>query len=412
MFAKIVGIFPSVTTRTGLAQWCLALMFCANVAPLFRGQIYADRYLIDDIAKFGQIAGIVLLAMAAALKSDLRLGQNKIFILISVPFSMYLFLNVAFSIAPEITVQYAFLFLLITTSLCVLRMRPEDWLKTFRVSSLLLSCALIVFMMTKTIDDRYWGAVHPNTFGTWILTTAILASAWGNWFRWFVIGLTVYGGVMVDSRFSVLAILFLATSFMFLKSAVSLRKMIPTALILGVVVIAVWSLSSSFFLGSGERSFAEGGISGRDELWEGAFDRISHHPIFGGGFRTATTIDAVSETGLVGAHSGWISALDELGTIGFIGFLIMYFGRGIELFQALQRSHEASQRTLYAMFLAGLAANIVPLTFQPNYINFGDPLGLFVMVVLFTTVRRSQTTVREVPRNPTRMSRRAREVLG
>ncbi len=109
---------------------------------------------------------------------------------------------------------------------------------------------------------------------------------------------------------------------------------------------------------------------------EGAFDRISHHPIFGGGFRTATTIDAVSETGLVGAHSGWISALDELGTIGFIGFLIMYFGRGIELFQALQRSHEASQRTLYAMFLAGLAANIVPLTFQPNYINFGDPLGV------------------------------------
>ncbi len=94
----------------GAAQWCLALMFCANVAPLFRGQIYADRYLIDDIAKFGQIAGIVLLAMAAALKSDLRLGQNKIFILISVPFSMYLFLNVAFSIAPEITVQYAFLF--------------------------------------------------------------------------------------------------------------------------------------------------------------------------------------------------------------------------------------------------------------------------------------------------------------
>jgi hypothetical protein len=404
MFAKIINIFPPITTRTGIAQYCLALMFCANVVPLFRGQTWDDRFLVYEIAQPAQIAGLAFLALAAALKSDLRLSQNRAFMLITVPFSIYLFLNVAFSVAPDVSVQYAFLFFLTTTMLCTLRMEPDDWLKTFRLASLLLSIALIVFMAIKTRDDRYWGAIHPNIFGTWILATAILASSWDHWFRWFVVGLTVLAGVLVDSRFSVLAILLLSTSFMFMKSTTSFRKMLPTIVVIGVVVFAVWSLSSSFFIGSGERSLAEGGISGRDVLWEDALDRISHHVVFGAGFRTSTTIEVISETGVLGAHSGWISALDELGLIGFVGFLAMYFGRAFELFRALRNSRGSSERTFYATFLAGLVANVVPLTFQPNYINFGDPLGLFVMVVLFTSVRRTRKIANELPQTPRRAS--------
>ena len=51
MLKAISNTLPRLTTRTGIAQWLLALMFFANVAPMFRGQSYEENYLIDQVAR-------------------------------------------------------------------------------------------------------------------------------------------------------------------------------------------------------------------------------------------------------------------------------------------------------------------------------------------------------------------------
>jgi O-antigen ligase len=396
MLKMISNIVPRLTARSGIAQCFLVLMFLANVIPLFKGQAYAvDGYLVDEAARSWQLVGLGALMAATFVSSDLRIAQNKVFMLVIVPFTIYLLVNAVFSDVPEISAQYTLLFFGVATAVAILRLQAEDWLKAFRLASLALSAALVVFVLTKTRDGRFWGAAHPNVMGTWILVLAILATAWRNWLRWSILGLTLFVGVTVDSRFSVLGMLLLFVSFTFINSMNSLRKAVVVSLIILIAGAGTWSISSSFFEGQGDRSLESGGISGRDVLWDEAFQRISKHPIFGSGFRTSTTAEAETSGPIAyGSHSGLIAVVDELGVVGLAGFLAMFVWRANQLLRSIRNSKDPAVQHLNSIFLAGIVADMAPLMFQPNYINFGDPLGLFVMLALFVQIKRSSQLAR------------------
>ncbi|HVX76004.1 MAG TPA: O-antigen ligase family protein [Bradyrhizobium sp.] len=410
MSKAIIDILPRLNTRTGIAQWLLVFAFLANVIILFRGQSYEDNYLIDEVARTAQLASLGLLSLSIIFCSDLRLARNKTFVLVIVPFTAYLFINTAVSITPDISSQYVILFFLTTTVICILDLGADDWLRVFRVASLCLSAALLLFILTKTREGRFWGAVHPNRMGTWLFVTAMLAHAWKNWFRWAVVCLTLYVGVRVDSRFSVLGIASFIVVSTCLGYAQSPRKALLQILAIVIIGLSAWNVVTHFFVGQGDRSLEGGGISGRDVLWEEAFERISHHVLLGSGFRSSTTTEAISESGVDAAHSGWIAAADELGMIGLAAFVAIYVWKGCELLNWIRNTKDPSSQRLYSISLAGLVANVVPLTFQPNYINFGDPLGLFIMLVLFSRIKSSRqivsTTRSQVPTLPSRPTRR------
>ncbi|WP_146159814.1 O-antigen ligase [Bradyrhizobium sp. MOS002] len=357
----------------------ISFALISNVIPFFRGENADDAELVYETARSWQLAGLLALVLAAALLGRFRVVKTRAF-LFGVSLALYLVLNSSLSALPEVSLTYASIFMFILLLISMLRLEAIDWLRIFRITSLVLAPMLIFFVATKQLQDRYVGAIHPNIMGTWIFVIAVLAAAWASWVRWPICGAAIAIGVIVDSRFSVLgSILFIAAFWVFSASH-SPRKAL-LAVIGAAVVIAVLSETPlvGFIAGEGERSLTEGGISGRTELWDASYARILEHPLLGSGFRATVEAQLIS-------HSGLLTLIEELGLIGLVLFAVLIALRSMELFQTARYSQSPDTRHLSSILLAGLIANAVPFAFQPNYLNFGDPLGLLMLMILFTNI--------------------------
>jgi O-antigen ligase len=354
-----------------------------QVIPFFQGHSYedADVEQLLEAARRWQSISIFTLGVAAFLIHGLRFGENKTFLYTIWAFSLYLLLNSMLSVSPETSIFYSVLFCGVAVLIAAVQLDAGDWLRVFRIASLALLVALLAFCSTKSLDAyRHWGAVHPNTLGTWALITVIMARAWRNWLRWLGLLVPLYVAFKVESRFAVLGMLTFVMVVEFIDaSRTRARWQIPALLAAVVISIAAWDVIGGFFEQQGARSLDEG-ISGRIELWDESLERISDQPVFGYGFRSTRVTENIS-------HSGLLTLIEELGFVGLILFIGMVALRVTELVRGHRNSENPDSRWLYSILLGGLVGNISPFLFQPNYFNFGDVLGVFVMFILFMHIK-------------------------
>jgi hypothetical protein len=371
----------------------LAFALVANVIPYFRGETFEDAVWLHDAALSWQIVSIAALMLAAILFGRFQIGKNETLRLAAGPFTSYLFLNSLVSESLDISLLYTGTFLFVIMLIGIIRLAASDWLRVFRFTSLLLVAMVIFLISTKTLVDRYVGAIHPNMMGTWILVMAILATAWQNWLRWFIFIVALVVGFMVESRFSCLAVLLFVASFEFLITVHTPRRVLMFIIAIGFIGLVAGSAILTFVEGEGPRSLAEGGISGRVDLWDESSLRISEHPFFGSGFRSTLVTYDIS-------HSGFLTLCEELGMVGIGLFFVLITVRGAELIRAHRCSDGRDTQRLCSILVAGLIADIVPFAFQPNYLNFGDPLGLLILLILFLEIRspsKTETDLRSIP---------------
>lgn len=363
----------------------LALAVVANVIPFFRGETLEDTVWVYDAALTWQLVSIAALLLAAVLFGRFEIGKNDTLRLAAGPFTSYLFVNSLLSESVEMPLLYTGAFFLVIVLIGIIRLAASEWLRVFRFTSILLVAMVIFLISTKTLVDRYVGAIHPNLMGTWLVVMAILSAAWQNWLRWFIFITALVVGFMVDSRYCVLAALLFLVSFEFLINVGSPRRLFTLIIAIGFIGLVAGSGILSFVEGEGARSLTEGGISGRVDLWDESSFRILEHPLFGSGFRSTLVTNNIS-------HSGFLTLCEELGIIGVALFLVLIISRGGEFFRALRCSDDHDMRRLCSILGAGLIADIIPFAFQPNYLNFGDPLGLLVLLILFLELRGPSNT--------------------
>lgn len=373
---------------TSLIVLSVCISFTSNIIPYFIGNTIHDAYLTYRAARSWQFVGVggILAAGLFSLARFLVAGRVKVendaaLLLLLLPFSVYLAINAMFAQSIEIASVYTALFFSLGLSISVIRLTPHAWIRILRLVSLLLLSLLLVFVLVKSEVGRYYGAVHGNFIGMWVLVLAILLDSWSSPLRWCGIAAASAVAVVVDSRFSILGmILYFAASGILARRLAPL-KLVRFLLSVGILAILVGSVLAAYFLNSGARSL-EGGISGRFELWSYGIDRALEQPWLGYGFRNSPELLQIS----VQSQSGIITMWEELGIFGVAIFLGTLFVRVVTLFKFTGAAYDEDTRRLSALLIGTIMAYISPVIFQPNYLNFGDALGVMMLFVLFIQV--------------------------
>tara|TARA_R110000868_G_scaffold29049_2_gene108028 strand:+ start:14196 stop:15341 length:1146 start_codon:yes stop_codon:yes gene_type:complete len=359
----------------------IVIAVCANAIPFFYGQTLFDAPAVTAAARPFQYLAIGALLMAtclAILQGRAAIDTRSNMSWAIGVMTIYLMFNSLVSDLPQVSTLYSLIFGTVAYAITVIRLRPDAWERVFKCLSAASLAMLFVFVMVKDREGRWYGAVHPNFLGGWLIVQASLIQVWRGKIKWLGTAALLVIVILVDSRFSFLAILILIFSTELLRRLNSPSRLMIFGLVCGLALLIVGGYIWSILIGEGARS-AAGGISGRTERWETAFSRIAEHPFFGTGFRT-------SREEFLTAHSGIITLWEELGIFGAVGFLSLFFSRMAMLFRLSMTSGDMATRRLAIVFLGTLLAYTSPLVFQPNYMNFGDPIGILILLYLFTSL--------------------------
>lgn len=364
----------------------IVIAVCANAVPFFYGQTLFDANMVTTAARPWQILAItslliatvtsLLIATVVAIvegRAAIR-TQSSMTWAIGI-LAIYLMFNSLISSIPQISALYSLIFMVVAYAIHIIRLSPNTWETVLRRLSVVSLTMLILFVMIKHREGRWYGAVHPNFMGGWIIVQASLIQVWRGKIKWLGLAALLLLAILVDSRFSFLAMLILIVSTEVLRRLHSPTRLMIFGLICGLALLIAGGYIWSILIGEGARS-AFGDISGRTERWSTAFLRIQDHPYFGYGFRTSR---AEFQT----AHSGIITLWEELGISGAVGYLALLASRMATLFRLSMNADNIATRRLSIVFLGTLLAYMSPLLFQPNYLNFGDPIGILILLYLF-----------------------------
>ncbi len=375
--------YSPVRSRQSLFGYFLAAAIVANTIPYFIGSEISDLGQSSEAAKTWQYISVATLFSAYLLcvlsgKTSIKLDGTAYWAI--GPLSFYLLVNAFFSEQSDTSAAYAILFLAVVISIATVKLRPEEWLVAFRQTSLLSAAVMLAFVLTKHSNGRYYGTVHPNFVGSWIFVQAVLIYLWPGWYRWIgMVALAIFT-VVVDSRFCGLALIIFIAATEMLARIRSPRQILQFAIVGLAAILLAGPYLAAFLEGEGARSLS-GGIAGRFDRWDLTFAHIAERPWLGYGFRT-------SRQAIIGGHSGITTIVAELGVIGALIFISLFAGRLRTLYTHVAHPESQASRKLAIMMLGALVAYISPLTFQPNYLNFGDPIGILILLCLFVRIPR------------------------
>jgi O-antigen ligase len=364
----------------------ITVAIIANTIPYFNGTTYLDSYLIFQAAPRWQIVGLAAIFIALLLSLALHKFNLSFSTAISAgPFALFLLIDSMLSVTVTTSLFYAALFLAVAISIAGIRLPPADWLTIFSRVAFVMITMIMVFCAIKPFipELRAYGAVHPNTIGDWAIVTTVLSSVWSARFRWCVAACMLALCIAVDSRFAFLFLMIFILVMHVIENRQSVKSMFYVVTIAVLIVCVLSGVIVQFVEGSGERSLS-GGISGREERWEASLIRIEERPTFGYGFRSAHQEDELHA--ILTPHSGLLSLMQELGLIGTGLFVWMVIARVIGLLDILRKNYGPKATKLAIVFVSFMAAYISPFLFEPNYINFGDPLGILFLLVLFIQI--------------------------
>lgn len=227
-------------------------------------------------------------------------------------------------------------------------------------------------------DGRYVGGIHPNTFGSSMLSGFVLSQFRTGLPMIAVRTACVLMAALVSSRFSLVGCVIALVACELIVKPVS-PKLVLLA-VFGVVLFALFGheIVGVLALDDPARNL-DSGISGRDEYWARAFGMIADNPL-GIGFKRANTEDA--------GHNGYLKMYIELGIFGGTAIVCALLAAGIFAVARAIRvpMSEPRLRRMAAARAAGILAYTLGTFFEPQMFNFGDTHGVMFMLLLFVPV--------------------------
>jgi len=224
-------------------------------------------------------------------------------------------------------------------------------------------------------EDRHLGPIHPNSFGTIMLSAFILSQFREGVFFVLLRIIAFVLAASVSSRFALIGCLLAFFVFEITSNPFSLKLLLLSGLAAAGFVVFHHQIGDILALDDPARNVSSG-FTGRDEEWFSAFDLIAEYP-FGMGFKRPPYENA--------GHNGYLKILLEFGIIG--GGLIIAAVLSIvvrALFEAAAGFRDDSPlRRIASARAGGLVALIFATFFQPQMFNLGDVHGITLMLLLF-----------------------------
>lgn len=359
-----------------LWAWCALLSF-----PLFTVEVLESttyQILAYQTAGLLQFVAVTLLvAPARAATAIFRCGPFQTTI------AVIIFLSLALQFhGPEAAILegIAYTIALLTVIVCfsTIWTLPLDRLAIcFGGSAVILAAfgisAIAVFGWPQ---GRIVGHMHPNLFGSLMLTAFVL-SQFSEGVIMTCVRITAFVlSAAVSSRFAVIG-----CSLAFLIFQVSLRpfslRLAFFALAGTAVLLLFPNLLTDLLALDDPRRNLDSGFTGRDDQWTQAIAAINEAP-FGLGFKRPP----IENSG----HNGYLRWLLEFGVFG--GSLIIAATAAIvvvalvDVFLLTKADYRVRQ--FASARAAGLAALAFASFFQPQLFNLGDILGLAIMLMFFS----------------------------
>jgi O-antigen ligase len=257
-------------------------------------------------------------------------------------------------------------------------------------------CALPLFPLIVAGSHDQWGRMMPaeltpNYVGMMALVAFIGACSAGNLLLTLVLSLIpLYVIGVMQSRDSMLSagVAGLALIYCHLRR-LGWKKLRPYALpafvVVPIVVIGLYFAGidlfgyvanqiADLFLINDEHRGIESGGSGRTDLWAAAFNLWLTHPVFGVGFKAHPLL----MPGGMLAHNAYLGMLADLGTVGFIAYMLILFSG---FYYVVKRGNRLL--TAYPERVAILLSYIVYGMLESRAFSFGNTYSLLFLLVVF-----------------------------
>lgn len=346
------------------------IMFCGNTFLL-------------ELAPYFIIAAIFLLFLFCMVKGVKREGffNNKI---ISLPillgvFTLFLFFQLSMAYAPSITRTYLFRYILYTMLLLLIA-DPDVHFKTIKwIKIYSLIVAFSVILMTILNGGKQGGLLGNYQAAGMMLSIASLIFLmdyfYNNKNTTNIIGgmMSILGLLSSGKRmFSILVLLGYLAIYVLLRKDRTLGKwktakkfIIITACILVLVIAglafvpSVREVFNRFIELSGDTSTF---TSGRDILWEKAFEIFKENKMLGIGFANFAVFFehnyVISGVSAFLTHNIYIGLLAETGLIGFsimVSFMLAALWQSIKVFKQLRRTDNMQFKYImtYSLLIQG-----------------------------------------------------------
>ena len=222
--------------------------------------------------------------------------------------------------------------------------------KTVFICRFIMAIAIVFLMITSKFKfstgntwifayDIFGDVINNNTVCILLvflsLLAVILLNSWFDdekfsWLSTVIYGAaTISGAIMIytlSGRIALISIaaFFMLTVFRFIKISTRLYKaacisMFVLALLVPVVYVYLYGQIGNFTLMG--KSF----FSGRQIIWQSAFEQIQSHPIFGSG--TSMPLDTVAQGTTQSAHNVMVGLWKSVGIIPMVSVVIFFFTR-------------------------------------------------------------------------------------
>ncbi len=347
---------------------------------------------------------ILLLAMFIFLERQRFMPLSKIFA-IFIPFFIYSFFPLIFSLAPvtgvQKTLSYALLFLVVPNY--VLRNYREHGWHFLRNMVFFMTLILIAGIVLRLIDPskvfimgRFHGIFgNPNGMAIYSFLVFVLAGVLNSMNpkmftrgeRILVFGVILYCLVVSGSRASLAAVMIYVLFNRFFSFSPFLGFIVLLAVV-GISEVVSQNLAPIVMALGLEEYFRlqtfEGG-SGRYIAWQFAWEKIQDFLVFGGGFANDETVmrqnyhllERLGHQG--GVHNSYLSMWFNMGIVG----LVLYFRSFLLLFIKASK--------LAPMALGAMFAVLFSINYESWLVGSLNPYTI-VLLILMTVLSEEEIT--------------------
>ena len=235
--------------------------------------------------------------------------------------------------------------------------------------------------------DRFYGAIHPNTYGGIAVTAAACISLSKRPYLRIGQFVSLAGAISVDSRFSALGILIIIGGQQILSAITTGARAWGPWLGVGLLAAVALYFSASileiFGIEDADRGLVAG-IAGRVDLWQLGIDYIAAD-ILGYGFKNSYDMTS--------GHNGFLNLAIQFGLMPAIVIVSTFIQQIWSLWNEsraertnrapkIRQTSQSIAMNILISFIALLAGGF----FQPQLINFGDPIGVLFLMFLSRTI--------------------------
>ena len=374
-----VGGHRDTILVVSFVTWCVLLTF-----PLLT--VAGDSIRPDSPLLLFQILGAAqYLAVAVAVGRSGELISRYDNFQISVLVIIYLSLGLQLHNEESLIIAgigYTIALLVTIVSLSLIFTMPTDAVARCLggVAAVFFAFGVSAIILFGWPEGRHLGPIHPNFFGS-VMLSAFIFSQFREGAFFLLVRITCFVlAAAVSTRFAIIGCVLALFVFEITRNPFSLKLLLLLFLAAVCFVVFNQQIVAILALDDPDRNLGSG-FTGRDEEWFSAFRAIAENP-FGLGFKRPPF-----EGGW--GHNGYLKIFLEFGIIG--GSLIIVAVLSIilrALFEAIAGfGGDSRVRRVASARAAGLVALSFATFFQPQMFNLGDVHGLSFMLLLFSLGR-------------------------